>query len=76
MRSSKSKEAGAKLIKERKEEVKLSLNVTEHCFRTATDCELDNRDSNPGRRKIFFSPPQCPDRLWNPHNVLSNGCRG
>jgi hypothetical protein len=24
--------------------------------------------------KIFTSP--CPDRLWGPHNLLSNGYRG
>jgi hypothetical protein len=72
MRSRKSKEAGGKLIKERKEEVKLPLNVTENCVRISTDCGLDNRISIPDRRKIFFSPPQCLDRVWDPPNVPSN----
>jgi hypothetical protein len=76
MSNSKSKEAGGKLIKERKEEVTLSLNVIEHCVRIATGCGLGNRGSIPGRIKTSFSSPKCPDRLWAPPNAVSNGYRG
>jgi hypothetical protein len=37
---------------------------------------LHGRGSIPGRLKIFFSSPQCPDRLWGPSNLILNGYRG
>jgi hypothetical protein len=36
----------------------------------------DGRESIPGRSKIFSSSPQCPDRLWSPSSLLSNGYWG
>jgi hypothetical protein len=38
-------------------------------------CELDGGGSIPGRGKIFFSYPQCPDWQWGPLNLVSNGLR-
>jgi hypothetical protein len=38
--------------------------------------ELDDLALIPGRGKIFFSSPQCPDRLYGPPSLLSNGYRG
>jgi hypothetical protein len=35
-----------------------------------------DRDSIPGRGKGFFLYPLCPDRLWGPPSLLSNGYRG
>jgi hypothetical protein len=37
---------------------------------------LDDRGSIPGRGKGFFLYPLCPDRLWGPPSLLSNGYRG
>jgi hypothetical protein len=42
----------------------------------ATDYELDGWYSIPGKRKIFFSSPRRPDRLWGPPSLLSNGYQG
>jgi hypothetical protein len=37
---------------------------------------LDGQGSILGRGKRFFSTPQCPDRLWTPPSLLSNGYHG
>jgi hypothetical protein len=37
---------------------------------------LDDRGSSPGRGWEFFSSPPCPDRLWGPLSLLSNGYQG
>jgi hypothetical protein len=34
---------------------------------------LDCRGSIPSRGKRFFSTPQRPDRIWDPHSLLFNG---
>jgi hypothetical protein len=39
-----------------------------------SDYKLHDRASIPGRGKGFF--PLCPDRLWGPLSLLSNGYRG
>jgi len=31
---------------------------------------------NPGRGKVYFSSPKCPDRLWVPHSPIRNGGYG
>jgi hypothetical protein len=35
--------------------------------------ELDSWSSIPNEGKSFFSASQCPDRLWDPLSLLSNG---
>jgi hypothetical protein len=42
----------------------------------ATVYGLDDRGSNSGRSKRFFSTPQRPDRPWGPSSLLFNGSRG
>jgi hypothetical protein len=37
---------------------------------------LDDRGSNPGKGKRYFSFPQRQDRLWGQLNLLSSGYRG
>jgi hypothetical protein len=37
---------------------------------------LDRLGSIPGRDKRYFSSPQCPDQLWGPPTLLSNGYWG
>jgi hypothetical protein len=29
---------------------------------------------NPSRGKRLFASPNCPNQIWNPHNLLFNGC--
>jgi hypothetical protein len=41
-----------------------------------SDYGLDGLGSIPGRGKGFFLYPLCPDRLWGPPSLLSNGYRG
>jgi hypothetical protein len=42
----------------------------------ATGYGLDDRSSIPGEGWKFFSSTLCPDRLWGPPILLSNGCWG
>jgi hypothetical protein len=44
----------------------------------ATGYGLDDRGSEFESRygQEFFSSPRCPDRLWGPPNLLSNGYHG
>jgi hypothetical protein len=37
---------------------------------------IDDRGSNPCGGWEFFSSTPCPDRLWGPPSLLSNGYRG
>jgi hypothetical protein len=39
----------------------------------ATGYVFDVRDSIHGRGKRFSLSPQCPDRLWGPPSVITNG---
>jgi hypothetical protein len=41
-----------------------------------SDYGLDDRSSIPGSGKGFFLYPLCPDLLWGPPSLLSNGYRG
>jgi hypothetical protein len=40
---------------------------------TALGYRLNDQGLISGRGCEFFSLPLCPDQLWNPHNLLSNG---
>jgi len=52
------------------------VSIDCHETRLIERYELDDRGSIPGRSWKFLSSPPCPDRLWGPSNLLSNGCRG
>jgi hypothetical protein len=41
-----------------------------------TGYELDSWNSILSGGKRFFSTPQCPDRIWGPLSLLSNGYLG
>jgi hypothetical protein len=41
-----------------------------------SDYRPDDRDSIPGRSKVFFLQLLCPDQLWRPPNLLANGYLG
>jgi hypothetical protein len=43
---------------------------------TVSDYRLDDWGSIPVGAKDFSSSPLCPDRLWSPPSLLSNGYRG
>jgi hypothetical protein len=45
---------------------------------TATGCGLDDREVRVGVPvgSRILSSPRCPDRLWGPPSLLSNGYRG
>jgi hypothetical protein len=43
---------------------------------TLSDYILDGRDSIPGGGKDIFLYPLCPDQLWGPPSLLSNGYQG
>jgi hypothetical protein len=43
---------------------------------TNTLCNDRPPFTSPGRGWEFLSPPPCPERLWGPPSLLSNGCQG
>jgi hypothetical protein len=43
---------------------------------TVSDYRLDDQGSIPGTGKGFFLYPLCPDQLWGPPSLLSNGYWG
>jgi len=49
------------------------LDINNRSVDTVTVYELDNRGSIHGRSWEFFSLIPCPDRLWGPPSLLSNG---
>jgi hypothetical protein len=53
-----------------------SFLVLDNSVGIAIGYGLDGQGSIPSKGKIFLSTPPCPDRLWTPPSVLSNGYRG
>jgi hypothetical protein len=53
-----------------------SIRSSSTSVSTVSDYRLDDRGSIPVREKGFFLQPLCPDQLWGPPSLLSNGYRG
>jgi hypothetical protein len=60
---------------EQNHEESRSSHTTNRCSKQPP-AEYESRTSIPGRVKLTFSTQQCPDLLWGPSSLQSNGYRG